>query len=317
MLSSNKKLMTLLLILIIVSSVCIPSYASAKYTIQQGDSLFSISNKYNTNIPTLVKLNKIKNPDMIYSGSTLEMPDTINKNSTKNSNTYSSNDWLPGDKIVNTPNKDKKTKKIYRKANTNTMQIALTFDDGPDKLYTPKILKILKKYNVKATFFLLGKQVQKYPQVTKQIINEGHAIGNHTWSHPDLTKLNEEEIKEEILATEKEIKEITDRTTNLIRPPYGTTSDKLLDQLKEMNYKVIHWSIDSLDWNSNNKEEILNRVLSKLKPGSVILFHSSIGKNKSLTPTVQALPHIIKELKKRNIKLVTVNKLLSLAAYKA
>lgn len=326
--SITKNLITLLLILIIISTVCITSYAASNYTIQSGDSLFSISRRYNTNVSILAKVNKIKDPNLIYKGSTLQVPDATETENTKddtiekpkskeNSNTYTSDNWLSGNGIISIPASKDQSKKVYRRAKTDSMQIALTFDDGPDKIYTPQILKILKKYDIKATFFLLGKKVQKYPQITKQIIKEGHLIGNHSWSHPNLTKLNKEELKKEVLATEEEIKDVTGRTPALIRPPYGAVSDKSLNQLREMNYKVIHWSVDSLDWNSDTKEEILDRVLPKLKPGAIILFHSSIGKSRSLTPTVQALPAIVEELQKRNIELVTVNKLLSLASYKS
>ncbi|ADL12783.1 polysaccharide deacetylase family protein [Acetohalobium arabaticum] len=316
--STKKNLITLLLIFIIISTVCITSYAASNYTIQSGDSLFSISRKYNTNVSTLAKANKIKNPNLIYSGSTLQVPDAVETKSTKDdSNTYTSDNWLSGNGMISISDSKDRSKKIYRRTKADSMQIALTFDDGPDKIYTPQILKILKKYDIKATFFLLGKEVQKYPQITKQIIEEGHLIGNHSWSHPDLTKLDKEELKKEVLTTEEKIKEVTGRAPALIRPPYGAVSDEIVDQLKEMNYKIIHWSVDSLDWNSDTKEEILDRVLPRLKPGVIILFHSSIGKSRNLTPTVQALPAIIEELQKRNIELVTVDKLLSLASYKS
>ncbi|GAB6100619.1 hypothetical protein JCM16358_24980 [Halanaerocella petrolearia] len=308
-----------MVILLLLLSVTTTSYAYTKYTVANGDSLFKISLKFNTSMSKLSTLNNLNNPNLIYTNQTLLLPDS-NPNYSNGSN---STDYNSGYQRISYNSKtDEQTssqpeepaKKMYRRG-PKVKKIALTFDDGPDTKYTPRILEILKKYNVKATFFLLGKLAEKHPEVVRKIKADGHIIANHSWSHANLTKLSKAELSQELNDTSKALERITNYKTILLRPPYGAVSDKLLDRLKGTDYEIIHWSVDSLDWKSKTKEEILNRVLPKIHDGANILFHSAGGPTQDLSPTVKALPVIIETLRERGYKLVTVDKLYSLPAY--
>jgi peptidoglycan/xylan/chitin deacetylase (PgdA/CDA1 family) len=343
----HKLLIGIMVIGICLSLLSFNAWAYTSYQIKAGDSLFKISRQYNTNVSTLSSLNKIKNPNLIYTNQQIKLPDnkqsarsnsssnsTTNQNNSNNyssssdssSYNYSSNsnnkttassnfsNWQDNS-IITAQERTKTDKKkiYYKKSSVN--QVALTFDDGPDSKYTPQILDILKEHNVKATFFLLGKLSQKYQGVVKRIAREGHTIANHTWSHANLTQLETDEVEAEVEKTTKIIKEITNRKVNLLRPPYGHFSNELREMFAQTNYEIIHWSVDTLDWRAKNKQEIIDKVEGQLHNGAIILLHSAGGPTQDLTPTVQALPELIEEIKARGLDLVTVDDLLNLPAY--
>lgn len=188
-------------------------------------------------------------------------------------------------------------------------RIALTFDDGPDKVNTPKILDILAKNNVRATFFLLGENVERYPEIAERIKNEGHQIGNHSWSHPNFREMeNKTVIDKEIMPTSEKIEKITGKFPRLLRPPFGAINDQTIETLKEDNWKIVNWSIDSYDWNipQNNYYEIVSRIQRLHHLGGIILLHNNIN-NKS---TVKALPALIEFLEKENYEFNTINELI-------
>src|SRR5699024_10979894 len=142
------------------------------------------------------------------------------------------------------------------KAQTSQKVVALTFDDGPDQRFTPKILDVLRKYHVKGSFFLLGSRIEKYPQVAKRIKDEGHEIGNHTYWHPDLTKSGSKNLIWEIEKNEQAIQSVLNLKTDLFRAPYGALNEDLVETLGEKGYRGIGWSVDSEDWKSLSAEEI-------------------------------------------------------------
>lgn len=288
----NKLKVKLILVIISLLLLNITPLAEANiiYHAQPGDSLFKIAYRFNTTVNELSKLNQINNPHMIYIKQKI---------------------------IIPTTNKRLKQQKNFYMQGPPTLKVALTFDDGPDPLYTPQVLDVLKKHNVPATFFLLGKRVEKYPKITNRILDEGHTIGNHSWSHPDLTTLNDKQLSQEIFTTENVIKATTNKETALMRPPYGFISQQLITKLQKMDYKIIHWSLDSLDWQAQNKEDVLNKTIPYLNRGAIILFHSAGGPGQSLVPTIKALPIIIEKLQANNIELVTVDNLLSITPYRA
>jgi len=188
--------------------------------------------------------------------------------------------------------------------------IALSFDDGPDRKYTPAILDILEEKEVPATFFLLGEAVEANPDIVRRISDEGHLIGNHSWSHPDFRDLHLSEIKgAEIEPTGTAIAAITGEKPHLIRPPYGAINDQDLQELGKQGWKIINWSVDSFDWleGSNSPEQIRERVLQYVRPGDIILLHSA-GGNRSTT--VEALPGLIQDLQERGFDLITIDQLL-------
>ena len=198
--------------------------------------------------------------------------------------------------------------KIITHGDESLNQVALTFDDGPNRKHTPQILDILKQYNVKGTFFVLGEQVKENPAVLRRVIEEGHEIGNHTFSHPQLKRLSDEDVRRELVSTQDEIRKVLGRAPALLRPPYGAYRDASLSLFKELGLHVILWSVDTNDW--RRKGDVVVRTVSRdARNGSIILFHD----NK--TETVRVLPQIIEELRGRGFRLVTVSEMTGLPAY--
>lgn len=192
---------------------------------------------------------------------------------------------------------------IY-KVETNEKVIALTFDDGPDERYTPEVLDVLKKHNVKATFFLLGMRVEKFPSVAKRIREEGHIIGNHTYWHPELTKKAEgiASLVWEVNKTEEMIETVLNVKTNLFRAPYGAITGEMIEKLKELGYRGVGWSIDSEDWKGLPKEKVKHNIMNGLHPGSIVLMHSA----GNVPGTAEALDELIIYLKNDGYSFVTV-----------
>jgi polysaccharide deacetylase family sporulation protein PdaB len=194
---------------------------------------------------------------------------------------------------------------VIWKVPTTRKVVALTFDDGPVSTTTPEILNILKEKNIKATFFVVGEQVKRYPGLVSQEIAEGHEVGNHTYTHPMLTNLQEDRIGQELKKTEKEILEVAPKPT-LFRPPGGFSNKKILTLARDSEYSIILWSIDPMDWRHPPVGDIVNVVVKDAKPGSIILLHD--GKDPSSTP--EALWFIIDSLESRGYEFVTVTELL-------
>lgn len=201
---------------------------------------------------------------------------------------------------------------IIYKAQTKQKVIALTFDDGPDNRFTPLILDVLKKYDVKATFFLLGTRVHSYPYITKRIYNEGHVIGNHTFWHPKLTNFGAKKMEWEIEKNEKEIISIIGVKSDLFRAPYGAIDEQLVIHLEKMGYRYIGWSVDSEDWKNLSSDEVKRNVLNAIHPGAIVLMHCAGHWTQDLTGTVNALNELIPYLKKKGYTFVTLPELWSI-----
>lgn len=198
-------------------------------------------------------------------------------------------------------------KSVYKSNEKESKKIALTFDDGPHPRNTPEILKLLDKYGVKATFFVIGVNAKNYPEALSQVIEKGHEIGNHTYSHHILKSKSKEEINKEIIDTEKEISKKSEYSTTLIRPPCGFYDEKLLQVVDENEYKIILWSIDTMDWAHASVDSIVSSVTKNIKGGDIILFHDYIsGENN----TPAALNVLIPRLLKQGYEFVTVSELL-------
>ncbi len=180
-------------------------------------------------------------------------------------------------------------------------KIALTFDDGPHPVYTEEMLELLDKYEVPATFFLLGTQVEQYGDVVKEIADDRHLIGNHTYHHVQITTLPKEKAYEEIQKTSELIEELTGNGTEYVRPPFGSWNEGLEE---ELNLIPVMWTIDTLDWTTANVEEIVNRVVKSAKENDIILMHDSYES------TVQATERIIKLLEADGFEFVTVDEVI-------
>ena len=186
--------------------------------------------------------------------------------------------------------------------------IALTFDDGPWEKSTSQVLNILKKNKVKATFFVVGRQVEAYPQLLKQIVADGHALGNHTWSH-QYHMFNQATAAREIDKTAELVYKTTGVKTTLFRPPGGYLNNGLAAYAHQKKYAVVMWSADSLDWRYHVPQTLTDRVLREARAGGIVLMHDGGGDR---SKTVQALPQIISQLSKRGYTFVTVPEMLEL-----
>ncbi|MFC4303654.1 polysaccharide deacetylase family protein [Cohnella boryungensis] len=195
--------------------------------------------------------------------------------------------------------------------------VALTFDDGPDHKYTERILDILKEHDVKATFFLVGTQVKKYPKTAKRIAEEGHSIGNHTWSHGNLTKLSAKARAEQIDKAQKEIVKATGTTPRILRAPYGAVSDAVLKSVHKGNMKHVAWTVDTKDWAGSSVEDMYKNVMTNTKEGGIILMHSFGGRKDALEHTVKLLPLVIRDLQAKGYELVTVDEMVDSEQYRS
>lgn len=200
---------------------------------------------------------------------------------------------------------------VLRGAQTEN-KVSLTFDDGPDPRFTPLILDILKEYHVKATFFLMGARAKKYPGIVKRMVDEGHVVGNHTYSHPNLVKEADIAIEREVTNTEEALAKLINYRTKLFRAPYGFLDNELVGKLKGLDYMVVGWSVDSLDWQESPPEVIAHNVLSHFQPGAIILMHDGAESDGDRTNTVKALHQIIPALKEQEIEFETVPALLNM-----
>lgn len=171
-------------------------------------------------------------------------------------------------------------------------KVALTFDCAWGAEDIPDILRVLKKENIKATFFIVGQWAEKFPQTVKLIAAEGHDIGNHSYSHLRMGSLDKKKIVNEISACGKKLSEISGAKVELFRAPFGDYNNDVIKAAKELNYFSIQWDVDSLDWKPGiSQKEIMKRIQDKVKPGSILLFHNDT------VHTVEMLPSIIAALK--------------------
>lgn len=192
---------------------------------------------------------------------------------------------------------------------TDEKVIALTFDDGPHKKYTPEILDVLSKYDAKATFFIVGENAEKNPELALRIHDENHELAIHTYTHP--FKTNVSNLIKEIKQTHATIYGITGYSPVLFRPVEGQYTDAMIDAIHKEGYKVVMWSwhLDTFDWKSPGEKKIINTVLKGAKPGSVVLFHDGGGNREQ---TIKALKKVLPELEKQGYKFVTISELLEI-----
>ncbi|MUK88594.1 polysaccharide deacetylase family protein [Ornithinibacillus sp. L9] len=192
-------------------------------------------------------------------------------------------------------------------------KIALTFDDGPDPRFTPLILDVLREYDVQATFFLMGARAEAYPELVERIINEGHIIGNHTYWHPNLVEQADiATLEREVTNTENLLLELIGYRTKLFRAPYGFLYNELVEKLAELDYTVVGWTVDSLDWQEEPPVVIANQVINNIHPGAIILMHDGAEWEGDRTNTIESLHQIIPELIGQGYEFETVPDLLNI-----
>jgi peptidoglycan-N-acetylglucosamine deacetylase len=183
-------------------------------------------------------------------------------------------------------------------------QIAITFDDGPHPQYTPQLLRILDRYNAKATFFLVGEKAEQAPDLVKAEIAAGHSVGNHTYHHVNLTKIPERLVATEILACGDVIKSITGNQPHLFRPPGGDYNALVAQTANALDYTIVLWTDDPADYASPGAKVIEQRTLDTLRPGGIILIHDGVQQ------TVDVLPQLLRALQQRGFKCVTIDEMM-------
>lgn len=280
------------------------------YIVKPGDTLGRIAKKYEVSLDWLLDRNPLVNGSKIYAGQMIRiktpLPGPVKPGTSKPKNSY----------VYNIPNlMARHAGYVFLKGSTQGKKIALTFDDGPDNRFTPQILDKLGELGVKATFFLEGKRIPGNEWVVTRMVREGHTVGNHSYSHPNLRKLSIAKIKGEITLTNQLIQPIIHYSPKLVRPPYGEMSEAGLDWMTANGYRMVNWSVDSGDWRANSSDEILERILPEIKPGSIVLFHCAGGTGEDLTPTVKVLPDFIKALQARGYTIVPLTELIRAKAY--
>lgn len=189
---------------------------------------------------------------------------------------------------------------------TEKPQVAISFDAAWGADDTDTLLQILEENDVKTTFFMCGYWVDKYPEEVKKIAEAGHDLGNHSATHPHMSQLSKEQIKEELITTGNKIEELTSVKSELFRPPFGEYTNDVISAAEECGYYTIQWDVDSLDWKEYGAQEEISKVLNhkKLGNGSIILFHNDA----KYTP--QALDSIIKGLKEKGYEIVPISELI-------
>lgn len=190
---------------------------------------------------------------------------------------------------------------VSAKSEGDFYKIALTFDDGPHPYYTVQLLDGLKERGVVATFFVTGEHAEKYPELIQRMQQEGHLIGNHTYSHMQLKADNRDAFRRELIQTNEVIEKITKESTIYVRPPYGTWDKKFET---ELNMFPVLWSIDPMDWCSHNVSCIVNSVVNKVEEGDIILMHDEYD------TTVTAALSIVDRLQEKGFVFVTVDEIL-------
>jgi peptidoglycan/xylan/chitin deacetylase (PgdA/CDA1 family) len=192
-------------------------------------------------------------------------------------------------------------------ARIDSPHIAITFDDGPHPALTPTLLDLLARDKIRATFFCLGQAAERHPEILRRIISEGHEIGNHSWSHPDLTTLSDDAVRSELQRADLAIFQAAGVHPTLMRAPFGSLTQTQCQWIcGEFRYKVILWSVDPHDWKETNPEVIARHIVRKTKPGSIILSHD-------IKPqTIAAMPAAIEALLAKGFKFATVSELLDL-----
>jgi peptidoglycan/xylan/chitin deacetylase (PgdA/CDA1 family) len=209
----------------------------------------------------------------------------------------------PADAAINAGS----SKITFSQCHVDGQYVAMTFDDGPHGANTPRLLEMLKQRGIKATFFCVGQCVAEYPEIAKRIVDEGHEIASHSWSHPQLSSMSEANVRDQLEKTHQAIKQATGITPKIFRPPYGAFTARQRNWANAVyGYKIILWDVDPLDWKIRNASHVESEILKQTVPGSIILSHD-IHKS-----TVDAMPATLDALLAKGYKFVTVSELLAM-----
>lgn len=211
--------------------------------------------------------------------------------------------------LSSTSNGDSNPVPVFVKKENLGKVVALSFDDGPDPKWTPKILSILKEKGIHATFFMVGTQAEKYPDIINQMVKEGHDVANHSWNHPNFTKISAEQVKEEIERTNTVIETAGGVKPTLCRAPYGAVNDLVKAVAQAQGCVMVSWSVDTRDWAGDSVDVMMQAVRKQVHPGAIVLEHSFGGKNSDLSNTVALIPEMVRYLEEQGYTFVKVSDL--------
>lgn len=202
------------------------------------------------------------------------------------------------------------TDRVLWRAPTDAPKVALTFDDGPDPAQTPRLLEILDRFAVPATFFLIGNHIEGHARLAERLVQAGHDVGNHTYSHPLLLKLSDEEIVEEIRRTDVLLRALTGEPPRFLRPPMGLFSPRVLDLVEAAGYRTVVGDVYPRDSHKPGQEKIVSRVLNRTMTGSIIILHDG-GNSRPVdrSQTLGAVQEIVPRLRERGFEFVLLSEL--------
>jgi peptidoglycan-N-acetylglucosamine deacetylase len=185
--------------------------------------------------------------------------------------------------------------------------IAMTFDDGPSEKLTPELLDILARHHIHATFFVIGQNAARYPEILQRAVREGHEIGNHSWTHPAFGKMRDDAVRAELQKTDDAIRAAIGKSPVLMRPPYGSITAREKKWINsEFGYRTVLWDVDPLDWKRPGPAVVTRRIVRATRPGSIILSHD-------IHPgTIKAMPETFDLLQAKGFKFVTVSELIAM-----
>jgi len=270
--------------------------STEKYTVRKGDTLSGIALRLGTSTTELIALNKLTNPEFIYVGQELLVPKKV---------IIAAEPAKPVKEEVSSKTPVTSPLPIIPSVTTEKKRIALTFNDGPDPELTERILQTLAIYGAKATFFVVGQDAQRYPDLIKAIANQGHQLENHSYTHRDLRSLSSAEIDEEILKTASIIKDLTGHETRYFRPPYATFNQNVLNGVSRTGHRILLWTnIAAVDYPFPGKDKLVKRLADTAYDGAIIMLHANIEE------TVAALPDILSELQRRGYTFITLDEIM-------
>ncbi|HEU0209005.1 MAG TPA: polysaccharide deacetylase family protein [Candidatus Udaeobacter sp.] len=206
-----------------------------------------------------------------------------------------------------TPTAPRKPAFTFNSVHVDGPYIAMTFDDGPSAVLTPKLLDLLAARHIKVTFFVLGENVTENPEIVARAAREGHEIGSHSWSHPNFAKMSQESIRSQLQRTDEAIKNATGKSPTLFRPPYGSITPRQKEWIHDQfGYDIILWDVDPFDWKRPGPSVVRSRILKETRQGSIVLSHD-------IHPgTIEAMPSTLDELAAKGFKFVTVSELIDM-----
>lgn len=219
---------------------------------------------------------------------------------------------VPRNPDVNLPASGASSGITFSRVSVAQPYIAITFDDGPHPKNTPRLLDMLRERNIKATFYVIGRNVDLYPNVLRRTVSEGHEIGNHTYNHPILSKLGDSTVREELTKCRDAVARAAGVKPRTLRPPYGALLQRQREWIhRELDYPTIMWSVDPLDWKRPGASVVTSRILSNTTPGAIVLAHDLHAS------TIDAMPATLDGLLRKGFKFVTVSQLLAMGSQAA